>query len=233
MIKTAKQNRSRSLVPLTCQWLRKEHECSLTLHACYLKKKRQNTDAARPLRAPEATFAHLGSGLRAAALRREQPRRAPGGSIPSAAARRGDAGPARRGAARDSAGIGGAARPSPEPGRPARRPCQRGAAGRTGPYPSPRERHAPPGASATSPPVPRAPQPRPCCTPAPSDLRPTATLPGTSPPDPAAAPRAAAAAANHGRRTAKRGPWRRRLLPVTARLRPPLDDGRAVPAARC
>lgn len=132
--------------------------------------------------------------------------------------------------ARGSAALPGRA---PSQARPARRPCQRGAAGRTGPYPSPRERHAPPGASATSPPVPRAPQPRPCCTPAPSDLRPTATLPGTSPPDPAAAPRAAAAAANHGRRTAKRGPWRRRLLPVTARLRPPLDDGRAVPAAGC
>lgn len=54
--------------------------------------------------------------------------------------------------------------------------------GGAGPYPSPRGRHAPAGASATSPQVPRAPQPRPCCAPAPSDLRPAATRPGTSPP---------------------------------------------------
>lgn len=158
MIKTAKQNRSRSLVPLTCQWLRKEHECSLTLHACYLKKKRQNTDAARPLRAPEATFAHLGSGLRAAALRREQPRRAPGGSIPSAAARRGDAGPARRGAARDSAGIGGAARPSPEPGPACPPPVSARSRGEDGSLPiaaraarTPRcQRHQPAGPPSTT-----------------------------------------------------------------------------------
>lgn len=158
--------------------------------ACYFKQMMKTfielSHSKAPVRPQVARQQELLRG--SAPCQRRLPQRSPRG-CPSPGALPGEPawGPPSHRAPRPAAATGNAAAalPGRAPGKARPFPARQrppGGEGRGSPYPLPHGRHAPAGASATSPQVPQAPQPRPCCAPVPSDLRAATTRTDTSPP---------------------------------------------------